>query len=201
MFCFSFFNTHPDFLPLSDLNWNEIAFFTPKKKKEKITQGSLCNSEASWRNTKWSAWREGPCQQWGEGSRRRNAGSMDSATQSSFLSPRGSYLCRSRGIGARGGRRHARIFAYRCDGVSRNHSSPGTPNGLLISVPTVPPHETLQITSLTALNSPRLCRAYTQRRLIGTIHYMRAGLFQATGHSRWWMWMKAEGETEEEKDL
>lgn len=81
------------------------------------------------------------------------------------------------------GRRHARIFAYSCDGVSRNHSSPGTPNGPLISVPTVPPHETLQITSLTALNSPSLCRAYTQRRLIGTIHYMRAGLFQATGHS------------------
>lgn len=82
-----------------------------------------------------------------------------------------------------GSSRHTRTFAYRCDAVSRKHSSPGTPNGLLISVPTVPPHETLQITSLTALNSPCLRPTYTQRRLIGTIHYMRAGLFQATGHS------------------
>lgn len=79
-------------------------------------------------------------------------------------------------------------FAYRYDAVSRSHISPGTPNCLLISLPTVLPHVTLQITSLIALNLARLWLPYTQRRLIGTIHYMRAGLFQATGHSWWWMW-------------
>lgn len=167
--------------------------------KKQITLGSLCNREASWR-IKSGVSEERALPTVGEGTWKRNAGSMHGATQSSFLRPGGSYLCKSRGIGDRGAE-DTRAFAYRCDGVSRKHSSPGTSYCLLISVPTVPLHETLQITNLTALNSPCLCRAYTQRRLIGTIHYMKEGLFQATGHSRWWMWMKAEGESETEKDL
>lgn len=57
---------------------------------------------------------------------------------------------------------HTHAFAYRCGSVSRMHGTPGIPNGLLISVPTAPPHETVQITNLTALNSPRPWRAYTE---------------------------------------
>lgn len=118
----------------------------------------------------------------GEVIRRRNARSMDGAAQSSYLSQGGSYLCKSHVTGDRGAV-DTHTFAYRCDGFSRKHCSPGTQNGPLISIPTVPPQETLQITDLTALNSLCLCRAYTHRRLIGIIHYRTAGLFQATGHS------------------
>lgn len=117
--------------------------------QKEITQGSLCNRESKLENKE--RLERGPCQQLGG----RGEGSMDGATQSSFLSPGGSYLCKSRGIGDGGSGRHACIFAYRCDGVSRKHSSPGTPKGSVISVPTVLPHVTLQITGLAALNSPR----------------------------------------------
>ncbi len=194
MFCFSFFNTHPDFLGAIwiELKWNCIF------SKKKITQGSLCNREANRRIR--SALREDLAN--GGGGEREEERRIDGWCNPKliFKSRRKLFVQEPRHW-RRGSSRHVLTFAYRCDGVSRKHSTPGNPNGLLISVPTVPPHETLQITSLTALNSPCLCRAYTQRRLIGTIHYMRAGLFQATGHSWWWMWMKAVGQTEKEKDL
>ena len=122
----------------------------------------------------------GPCQQWG--GEREAEHWIDGNPQLIFKSRRKLFV-QELWHWRWGSSRHTHTFAYRCDGVSRKHSSPGTPNGLLISVPTVPPHVILQITNLTALNLPCLCRAYTQRLLIGPIHYMRAGLFQATGHS------------------
>lgn len=128
----------------------------------------------------------------GEGSR-----SIDGAIQSKFWVHKEVICARTVALETRGTVATGK-FAYRYDAVSRKHSSPGNPNGLLISVPTVLPHVTLQITSPIAFNLACLWRAYTQRRLIGTIHYMRAGLFQTTGHSWWWMWMKAKGETERE---
>lgn len=106
----------------------------------------------------WSALREGPCQQWG----RRNAGSMDGATQTSFLSPGGSYLRKSRGVGDSGAVDTCAHLPMDVMVSAGNVALPGLQNGLLISVLTVPPHETLQITSLTALNSPCLWRAYTE---------------------------------------
>lgn len=146
--------------------------FHPKK----ITQGSLCNRESKLENKE--CLERGPCQQWGGGGR------IDGWCNPKLIFKSGRKLfVQEPWHWRRGSSRHARTFAYRCDGVSRKHGSPGTPKGLLISVPTVLPHVTLQITSLAALNSPCLYRAYTQRRLIGTIHYKRAGLFQATGHS------------------
>lgn len=102
---------------------------------------------------------------------------------SSFLSPGGSYLCKSRGIGDPEAADTCAHLPKDVMASAGNIILLGNPNGLLISVPTVPPHETAQITGLSALDSPCLCRAYTQRRLIGTIHYMGAVLFQATGHS------------------